>query len=101
MSPLDAPSFEQALAELERILRGLEDGSASLEESLSQYERGVTLVKHCFGQLRHAEQRILQLSAGDGDPLLTPFEHTAAVRQSPKRTASPRKPPPDDGQPLF
>ena len=56
------PRFEQALSELERILRDLEDGTTSLEESLARYERGIGLLKHCYGQLRSAEQKIRQLS---------------------------------------
>jgi exodeoxyribonuclease VII small subunit len=49
MSPpsSESLSFEQALVELERILRNLEDGTTSLEESLAQYERGVGLLKGC------------------------------------------------------
>jgi len=84
--PPDPPvSFEQALSELERILRALEDGTTTLEQSLAQYERGVALVRHCYGELRSAEQRILQLNGTDdgGNPTLTPFEHQSAV-ESPK-----------------
>ena len=76
----EAPSFEAAVAELEQILRALEDGSTSLEESLARYERGVGLLKHCYAQLQSAEQRI-SLLAGlgeDGKPVLEPFDHTAS-----------------------
>jgi exodeoxyribonuclease VII small subunit len=64
--PTDAnvPSFEESLAELEAVLRALEDGSTGLEESLACYEKGVGLLKHCYGQLRRAEQRVL-LVTGD------------------------------------
>lgn len=85
MSPTssDGLSFEQALAELERILRNLEDGTTSLEESLAQYERGVGLLKGCYQQLRDAEQRIVKVTGvgADGKPVLEGFEHVAAVEQ--------------------
>lgn len=83
MAPTDPPSprFEQALAELEAILRELEDGTTSLEDALTRYERGVALLRHCYAHLRSAEQRI-QLLAGltdDGEPDLKPFEHVPTI----------------------
>ena len=91
------PRFEQALAELERILRDLEDGTTSLEESLARYERGIGLLKHCYGQLRSAEQKIRQLSGvgEDGKPDLKPFDHTASV-EKPKPPTTRRPKPPID-----
>jgi exodeoxyribonuclease VII small subunit len=79
--------FEEALAELERIVRELEDGSTGLEESLARYEAGVGLLKQCYGQLKMAEQRILKLAGCDeaGAPLLEPFGHSAAVEPDTKR----------------
>src|SRR5438128_7411982 len=81
MNPTDDLSFEAALAELEGIVRALEDGETGLENSLAQYERGVGLLKHCYGQLRQAEQRILLLTGedGDGQPLTRPFEHVSSL----------------------
>ncbi|MCU0706057.1 MAG: exodeoxyribonuclease VII small subunit [Fimbriiglobus sp.] len=84
----DAPRFEQAMAELERILRELEDGTATLEESLAKYERGVLLVRTCQEQLAGAEQKIRLLAgvADDGKPDLKEFAHTAAIEKAkPKR----------------
>jgi exodeoxyribonuclease VII small subunit len=80
-SPSDSLTFEKALADLERILRNLEDGTTSLEESLAQYERGVALLKGCYQHLRDAEQRILKLAGVDeeGKPMLEPFEHSASL----------------------
>jgi exodeoxyribonuclease VII small subunit len=51
-------SFEESLKELELIVNHLESGGLSLDESLSEFERGVTLVKHGQKQLQQAEQRI-------------------------------------------
>lgn len=51
-------SFEDALAELERIVKGLEGGQQKLEESLSAYERGALLRQHCEAKLAEAETRV-------------------------------------------
>src|SRR5262245_10664217 len=69
--------FEDALTDLEAIVRELEAGDSSLEESLARYEHGVGLLKHCYTQLRQAEQRVLLLSGedADGKPATQPFEH--------------------------
>lgn len=80
-SPANDLTFEQALAELERIVHDLEEGETGLEESLARYERGIGLLKRCYGQLQRAEQQILLVSGtdGEGQPDLKPFEHTATV----------------------
>jgi exodeoxyribonuclease VII small subunit len=77
-SDSNALSFEESLAQLERIVRDLEDGKLGLDESLGRYERGVNLLKRCYAQLRQAEQRILLLtgSSEDGQPLTQPFQHS-------------------------
>ncbi|KPP98552.1 MAG: exodeoxyribonuclease VII small subunit XseB [Bacteroidetes bacterium HLUCCA01] len=51
-------SFEEALQKLEAIVNKLEDGSVSLEESVSLYEEGMKLSKHCSEILEQAELRI-------------------------------------------
>jgi exodeoxyribonuclease VII small subunit len=80
-SPLAALTFEQALAELEGIVRELEDGQTSLEQALARYEQGVGLLRHCYTQLQQAEQRILLLAGQDeeGRPVTSLFEHTATI----------------------
>ena len=50
--------FEAAIAELESIVKKLEDGDLSLEQSLALYERGVQLSRYCHGRLEEAERRI-------------------------------------------
>ncbi|MGE0593177.1 MAG: exodeoxyribonuclease VII small subunit [Vicinamibacterales bacterium] len=50
--------FEAALAELETIVRKLEEGDQSLEASLQLYERGVQLSRFCHARLEEAEHRI-------------------------------------------
>ncbi len=77
----DERTFEQALAELDRIVHDLEDGQIGLEESLSRYEQGVGLLKRCYTHLRDAEQRILVLTGVDeeGQPVVQPFQHAATA----------------------
>ena len=50
--------FEAAIAELETIVKKLEDGDLALEQSLALYERGVQLSRFCHAQLEQAERRI-------------------------------------------
>ena len=98
MPPEDVP-FELALAELERILRDLEDGDTNLEESLARYERGVALLGLCYGQLKSAEQKVRLLSGmnDDGSPDLKPFEHVASIETAKASVRKPRSAPKDTG----
>ncbi len=51
-------SFEAALAELETIIRDMESGKSPLEESITAYERGIALKKHCDAKLKEAQAKI-------------------------------------------
>src|SRR5436189_4053733 len=74
--PVEEMSFEQALAELESIVRTLEQGSAPLDESIELYQRGDKLKRHCEARLKAAQMRIEQIALGpDGAPAGTkPFD---------------------------
>ena len=62
-------SFEKALAELELIVDRLEQGKVDLEQSISIYERGEALKKHCDSLLKLAEARIEKITLRpDGTP---------------------------------
>lgn len=76
-----APSFEQALAKLESIVHGLEDGELGLAEALGSYEEGVKLLKQCYGLLERAERRIELLSGVDaeGNPVTQPFDDESSL----------------------
>jgi exodeoxyribonuclease VII small subunit len=50
--------FEAAIAELEGIVKKLEEGDLALDASLQLYERGVQLSRFCHAQLEQAERRI-------------------------------------------
>jgi exodeoxyribonuclease VII small subunit len=55
---MSAMSFEQAVAELERIVEQLERGDVALDKSIEIYERGEALKAHCEKLLSAAEKRI-------------------------------------------
>lgn len=54
--------FEASIQELETIVTQLEKGELSLEESLKQFEKGITLVRACQETLNQVEQRIEYIS---------------------------------------
>ncbi|HJZ73061.1 MAG TPA: exodeoxyribonuclease VII small subunit [Vicinamibacterales bacterium] len=58
MTDTSIKDFEAAIAELETIVRKLEDGDLALEQSLQLYERGVQLSRFCHARLEEAERRI-------------------------------------------
>ena len=67
-------SFEDALKELEDIVRRLEAGSAKLDEALAAYERGALLKQHCESKLREAQARVDKIVLGsDGKPATEPM----------------------------
>ena len=56
--PTTIKDFEAAIAELETIVKKLEEGDLALEASLQLYERGVHLSRFCHSRLEDAERRI-------------------------------------------
>jgi len=69
-------SFEEALRALEDVVRKLETGEVPLEESISLYEKGEQLRRHCQARLDAAQARIEKIVSGpDGKPTGTvPFD---------------------------
>lgn len=60
-------SFEDALAELDQIVRGLEGGTLKLDAAVQAFERGVKLRRHCEAKLAEAEARVQAIVvAADG-----------------------------------
>lgn len=88
----DAPSFEQALEELQVVVGKLEQGQLPLADSLAAYERGVTLLKICYGQLEQAEQQIRLLTGIDdqGHVQVAEFDGSATIDQLPTGTGTRR-----------
>lgn len=68
MSDDSAPAkFEASLSELEGLVKQMEQGDMTLEESLAAYERGVQLSRQCQEALKNAELRIKELKPGASD----------------------------------
>lgn len=59
-------TFEQALAELDGLVRSMESGELPLDDAMAAYKRGAELAKYCQSKLAAAEQ---QLKVLDGDTL--------------------------------
>ena len=59
-----AMSFEDALSELEQIVRRLEGGQVKLDEAILSYERGAQLKRHCERKLNEAQQRVDRIVIG-------------------------------------
>ena len=67
-------SFEEAMNELETIVRRLEGGQARLEEAMDSYARGTALRAHCERKLAEAESRVQALVPSSGAPTLRDVE---------------------------
>jgi exodeoxyribonuclease VII small subunit len=101
--------LEEALSRLEAIVRRLEEGQPSLDESLAQYEEGVRLLRHCYQLLEKAERRIELLAGVDaqGNPVLQPFDdrpmtleekaQSRDLRRTGQMPPSPPSSPPSEG----
>ena len=61
-------TFEQAMVELDEIVRKLESGQIPLEEAVKTYEKGIELKKICEEKLKTAEMKIEKLTLQDGKP---------------------------------
>ena len=76
MSPdISALSFEEALAELEVIVRQLEEGKGRLDEAIDAYSRGALLKRHCEAKLAEAQAKVERIVVGsDGQISTQPAE---------------------------
>ena len=68
--------FEKSLAELEQLVETMEKGDLTLEESLKQFERGVSLTRACQKALADAEQKVKILIRNSESGELSEFEAT-------------------------
>ena len=74
-TPVETLSFEDALGELEGIVKTLETGQTKLEDSIGQYERGIALKNHCEKKLREAQAKIEKITVGtDGSVSTAPLD---------------------------
>jgi exodeoxyribonuclease VII small subunit len=67
------PDFEQALAELEKLVERLERGDLPLDEALRTFERGIALTRHCQAALKAAQQKVEILLKRSGETQIEPF----------------------------
>ncbi len=75
-----AMSFEAALAELEKIVRQLEDGRGQLDQSIAAYERGALLRANCQRKLEEARLKVEGISLDvDGAAKTAPFDGDSSV----------------------
>ena len=73
--PIEKMCFEEAMKELETIVRDLEKGATPLEESIAAYERGALLKKHCEKCLSDARNRVEEITLNaDGTSTAKPVE---------------------------
>ena len=89
-----APTFEEALAELESIVCDLEEGDLGLGDAMARYEQGVKHLRRCYGLLEEAQRKIELLTgvAEDGTPTTTPFDDAATMELAEKgKTRSRRR----------
>jgi len=81
--------FEAAITELEAVVKRLEDGDLTLEQSLELYERGVALSRYCHTSLEQAERRIEILT--DGGTLKPAPEGLGGDDDTPERDTRSRR----------
>lgn len=68
MSEIAKMSFEDAMKELETVVGQLEQGNATLDQSILLYERGAKLREHCETRLREAEERVEKITLANNQP---------------------------------
>jgi len=80
--------FEESLAELQQIVDRLESGELGLDDSLTEFERGIGLLRTCSEFLDRAERRVELLTgfAADGQSETAPFDATASTETGRSRT---------------
>jgi exodeoxyribonuclease VII small subunit len=62
-----ATTFEENLEQLEKIVQSLENGTATLDESLKTFEKGIKLSRACQKELSRAERKVEMLITEDGE----------------------------------
>ena len=73
------PSFEDAMKRLDEIVKRLEAGETTLQDSMAMFEEGTALIGRCSALLDSAEQQVVRLKKGeDGTPVELPFDQDDA-----------------------
>jgi exodeoxyribonuclease VII small subunit len=71
--PKKAPTLEESLSEITQLIDKMEQSELTLEQSLSNFERGISLVKHCQKILDEAEQKVQILIQNNNQEQLTAY----------------------------
>lgn len=74
----DKLTFEQALEQLETIIKRLEEGDIPLEEALEIYQKGMELSKICHDKLKYAEEKLTKVLKEDGEEVFHVSEEDQA-----------------------
>jgi exodeoxyribonuclease VII small subunit len=92
--------FEEAIGEIQNIVRQLEEGELGLDESLRKFEVGVRMIRQCHATLEEAEQKIKVLTDvdGDGNPILSDFDASSTLDANKKSAGRRKKKATDDGE---
>lgn len=69
------PDLETSLSEINTLVEQMEHGELTLEQSLSHFERGITLIKHAQKILQDSEQKVQKLMKNQGEDTLIDFEN--------------------------
>ena len=68
------PDLESSLTEITALIEKMEAGELSLDQSLSHFERGIKLIKHCQKILREAEQKVQILMQNGNEDELSAYD---------------------------
>src|ERR1700730_11902666 len=83
-------SFEEAMSELEKLVRQLEEGKAKLDDAIGAYERGALLKRHCEAKLSEAKAKIERITfGGAGKGAVAPFNSRNFLYLNPPQTIMP------------
>lgn len=74
LKSIEKMSFEQALAELEEIVRKIDTGQENLADAVESFERGVLLKRHCESMLKDAKLKIEKITNTNGKISTTEVE---------------------------
>ena len=64
---MENKSFEEALTELETIVKELENGSVELDKAINKYSEAMKLVKYCSDKLNNAEEKVNKILTENGN----------------------------------
>lgn len=82
MTKHELPDLEKSFTEISQLIEKMEHQELTLEQSLSHFERGIVLIKHCQKMLQDAEQKVQVLIQTNGQPALTSYGEEQKGRAS-------------------